>query len=100
LDEIPVFPGCLVMARPVALFVMSDEHGPDAKVICVPDDIRYDDIKGLDDISAWKRQEIQHFFSQYKSIEPKKHVDSEFAWKDVDAANTEIQESFDRAQHV
>ncbi|MGO3359070.1 MAG: inorganic diphosphatase [Bifidobacterium crudilactis] len=100
LNEIPVFPGCLVMARPVALFVMSDEHGPDAKVICVPDDVRYDDIKGLDDISAWKRQEIQHFFSQYKSIEPKKHVDSEFAWKDVDAANTEIQESFDRAQHV
>jgi inorganic pyrophosphatase len=35
LDE-PAFPGCQVLARPVALFWMLDEHGPDAKIFTVP----------------------------------------------------------------
>jgi inorganic pyrophosphatase len=30
LDE-PGFPGCLVLARPVGVFWMHDEHGPDAR---------------------------------------------------------------------
>ena len=34
LDE-PTFPGCLVMVRPVAVFWMHDEGGPDAKVLTV-----------------------------------------------------------------
>lgn len=98
LDEVPVFPGCQIIARPLALFVMSDEHGPDAKVICVPDDVRYDSINDLADVSVWKQREIQHFFSQYKVIEPNKHVDPNFAWNDVRAARKEIQESLQRAQ--
>src|SRR5687768_11615475 len=28
------FPGCLVKARPVGVFWMEDEKGPDAKIIC------------------------------------------------------------------
>src|SRR5262249_23765842 len=35
LDE-PTFPGCHIRARPVAVFWMRDEKGPDAKVLCVP----------------------------------------------------------------
>jgi inorganic pyrophosphatase len=35
LDE-PTFPGCLVRARPVAVFWMNDEKGPDAKILTVP----------------------------------------------------------------
>ena len=31
----PTFPGCHVWVRPVAVFWMSDEKGPDAKVFCV-----------------------------------------------------------------
>ena len=34
LDE-PTFPGCLVLARPVGVFWMHDEHGPDAKILTV-----------------------------------------------------------------
>ena len=34
LDE-PTFPGCLVTVRPVAVFWMSDERGPDAKLLGV-----------------------------------------------------------------
>ena len=31
----PTFPGCLITARPVGVFWMSDEHGPDAKILTV-----------------------------------------------------------------
>ena len=34
--EEPAFPGCLVMVRPIGVFWMHDEHGPDAKILTVP----------------------------------------------------------------
>ncbi len=33
----PTFPGCLIEARPVGLFRMTDDKGPDEKILCVPD---------------------------------------------------------------
>lgn len=35
LDD-PTFPGCWIESRPIGVFWMRDEKGPDAKVICVP----------------------------------------------------------------
>jgi hypothetical protein len=35
--EEPAFPGCLVTVRPVAVFVMYDEDGLDAKVLTADD---------------------------------------------------------------
>ena len=32
----PTFPGCLINVRPIGLFNMTDEKGPDSKVLCVP----------------------------------------------------------------
>src|ERR1700686_4394553 len=32
----PTFPGCHIFCRPVGVFWMSDEHGPDAKLLMVP----------------------------------------------------------------
>ena len=41
--EDPTFPGCWVRSRPVGVFWMTDDAGPDAKIICVPaDDPRWD----------------------------------------------------------
>src|SRR5947209_13128773 len=34
--EEPTFPGCLVAARPIGLFRMTDEAGGDDKILCVP----------------------------------------------------------------
>ena len=34
--EEPTFPGCLVTARVIGMFQMTDEKGPDDKVLCVP----------------------------------------------------------------
>ena len=45
----PVFPGCMVEARPVGMFQMTDEAGGDDKVLCVPaGDPRWDHIQEIE----------------------------------------------------
>ena len=41
-------PGCVVEARPVGVFNMTDDGGGDAKLLCVPADKRYDHITELE----------------------------------------------------
>lgn len=66
------FPGCVIPATPVGLFRMSDEHGLDDKILCVPSgDPNWNYITGLDGIPVQLRQEIEHFFSVYKQPEGK-----------------------------
>lgn len=68
----PTFPGCWIKARPIGIFWMEDEAGPDAKVICVPDDPFSETIVDIDDLSDALRSEIEHFFDVYKLLEPNK----------------------------
>jgi inorganic pyrophosphatase len=71
--EEPVFPGCWVSARPIGIFWMEDEKGPDAKVICVPlGDPRFDQVRDLHDMPTHLRSEIHQFFDVYKALEPGK----------------------------
>jgi len=32
----PTFPGCVIEVKPIGVFHMTDEKGPDEKIICVP----------------------------------------------------------------
>jgi inorganic pyrophosphatase len=67
----PTFPGCLVAARPIGVFWMADEHGPDAKLLCVPDrDPRFANIADIGDLDQYLLKEIRHFFDVYKTLEP------------------------------
>ncbi len=94
--EEPTFPGCLILSRPIAVFQMTDEKGPDAKVICVPaGDPRYEHMQDLNDIPSHQRGMIQHFFEVYKALEPGKLV-KELRWEDRGAAETEIAAAFER----
>jgi len=71
--EDPTFPGCVVRARPVGLFWMTDEHGPDAKLICVLDgDPQWERVTELDGLPGHLLNEIRHFFDVYKELEPGK----------------------------
>src|SRR5580698_7978746 len=75
LVEEPTFPGCLIASRPIALYNMTDEKGPDAKIICVPaGDPRYDHLQDIADLSEFLIGAIKHFFEQYKALEPNKSV--------------------------
>jgi inorganic pyrophosphatase len=72
LDE-PTFPGCVVRARVIAVFWMSDEEGPDAKLLCVPaSDPRFARFQELEDVPVYQISEIWHFFDIYKALEPGK----------------------------
>jgi inorganic pyrophosphatase len=67
----PTFPGCHVMVRAVAMFVMSDEKGDDAKILCVAaHDPRWNGVRDLSDVDEHALAEIEHFFEFYKTIEP------------------------------
>ena len=70
LDE-PTFPGCHIRARAIGVFWMTDEAGPDAKVLCVPaTDPRWAEVNELQDVPLYLRNEIEHFFTVYKDLEP------------------------------
>src|SRR6185312_5708078 len=69
----PTFPGCRIRARPVGVFHMTDEKGPDEKVICVPlKDPSFLRVADIHDIQPEFRDEIEHFFQVYKDLEEKK----------------------------
>ena len=96
LDE-PTFPGCLVTVRPVAVFWMSDERGPDAKLLGVAaHDIRKSGIRDLADVPPHLLNEIGHFFDIYKELEPGKSTDVR-GWMDRAEAERLIKEAEARA---
>ena len=69
----PTFPGCHIQARPVGLFKMWDEKGPDEKILCVPiGDPLWNHIKTLKEVPPHLLREIGHFFRIYKDLEKKK----------------------------
>ena len=69
----PTFPGCLIPVKPIGMFIMSDEKGPDDKIVCVPvHDPYWNGYSEVEDLPELLRQEIEQFFSIYKVLENKK----------------------------
>jgi inorganic pyrophosphatase len=89
----PTFPGCLIRSRPIGMFRMTDEKGPDAKILCVPaGDPRQENLRELDDLPPFDRLEIEHFFLIYKELEPGKSVEGQ-SWAARAAAEAEVEAS-------
>ena len=89
--EEPTFPGCLVTARVIGMFQMTDEKGPDDKVLCVPaHDPRAEHLRDIHHVPEFDRLEIQHFFEVYKDLEPGKSVEGS-RWADRAAAEAEVE---------
>jgi inorganic pyrophosphatase len=71
----PTFPGCRIRARVVGVFHMSDEKGPDDKLVCVPlSEPIFRDVRDIGDVLPAFRDEIEHFFRRYKELESKETV--------------------------
>ncbi len=70
----PTFPGCVVRARILGVFFMRDEAGSDAKLLTVLEhDPQWDGASDIGDLPPHLLNEIEHFFSIYKDLEPEKH---------------------------
>jgi|SRR5690606_27173459 len=91
----PTFPGCVMEVKPIGVFHMADEKGPDEKVICVPvSDPIWNRLNDLSDVNGHLLKEIEHFFKVYKDLEQKK-VDVE-GWGDVNEAKNIIEQCVER----
>lgn len=89
------FPGCMIEARPVGLFKMTDEKGPDEKILCVPvGDPFWNYIHTLDDVPPHLLKEVENFFKIYKELEKKKTGVK--GWASRSAAIKIIKESQER----
>nr|WP_240608187.1 inorganic diphosphatase [Dehalogenimonas alkenigignens] len=93
----PTFPGCLIEAKPVGLFRMRDEKGPDEKILCVPmGDPHWNFIQELSDVPPHLLKEIEHFFIIYKELEKKKTGVE--GWEDRESAIKAVHASRKRYQ--
>ncbi|MDY6054662.1 inorganic diphosphatase [Micrococcus sp.] len=95
IPDVDLIPGVVVEARPIGVFHMTDDGGGDAKLLCVAADKRFDHITELEDINEFLKQEIEHFFTRYKDLEPGKWVKAE-GWEGREAAEKELQASIER----
>lgn len=89
----PTFPGCRIRGRPVAVFRMWDEMGPDEKIVAVPlQDPMWSHVNDLPDLPTNLLNEIEHFFAVYKDLEEKKETGTE-GFADAAEARRVIAES-------
>jgi inorganic pyrophosphatase len=95
LDD-PTFPGCLVRVRVIGVFQMKDEAGPDAKLLTVLEhDPMRTETNDISDLPPHLLDEIAHFFSVYKALEPGKATQA-IGFEGRDVALEELRASRDR----
>jgi len=88
----PIVPGAVIRARPVGVLLMSDDKGFDEKVLSVPIDKLnpfYTNVKTHEDLPPLLIEQIMHFFTHYKDLEPGKKV-SMGEWAGLDVAHERI----------
>ncbi|WP_159021801.1 inorganic diphosphatase [Formosa sp. L2A11] len=91
----PTYPMTVMEVRPIGVFHMTDEKGPDEKIICVPvSDPIWNNKADIADLNPHRLKEIEHFFQVYKDLEKKK-VDTG-GWSDAEAAVKVYHECVDR----
>ena len=98
----PVVPGAVVRCRPIGALMMVDEAGGDEKILAVPDKATfpyYEKVEEADDLPDIVRQQIEHFFTHYKDLEPEKWVRVGRWLGKADSCRI-IQEAIDRAKEA
>jgi inorganic pyrophosphatase len=98
ITPVPLIPGVVVRCRPLGMLKMTDEAGPDAKVLAVPVDKvcgLYSHFKDYNDVSAWRLTMICHFFEHYKDLDKGKWVKVD-GWAGIEDARQEILNGVDR----
>lgn len=73
----PFIPGSIARVRPVGVLMMEDDAGGDVKLICVSVNKVYPyyaDVEEYTDLPKIVLDQIEHFFTHYKDLEPGKWV--------------------------
>ena len=94
----PLVVGSVIRCKPVCILNMEDEAGRDSKIVAVPHSSvskEYEDINSLTDLPVILKKQIEHFFTNYKTLEKNKWVKIS-GWGDIEEAHKEIEESISR----
>ena len=95
-----IIPGAIMNCRPVGALLMEDESGGDEKIIAVPSTKltrRYENVQNYTDLPQITIEQIEHFFTHYKDLEPGKWVKI-VRWVGADEARKLIQQGIERAK--
>ena len=93
----PTFAGCLIQARPLGLFKMTDKGENDYKILCVPNtDPIFAEHHDLWRVPPHYLREVEHFFSTYKDLEGEGSEVVPQGWDNVDKAYSEIDKAIAR----
>lgn len=95
---VPLMTGTVVRCRPLGMLQMTDESGPDAKILAVPVAklcTLYEKYRTAEELPGELLAQIAHFFQHYKDLEPAKWVKIE-GWTGPEEAAREIGASIDR----
>jgi inorganic pyrophosphatase len=96
----PIVAGAVVKCRPIGVLLMEDDAGGDEKLLCVPVNKTfpyYADVASYTDMPPIVLQQIEHFFTHYKDLEPGKWAKLN-GWGDVNEAKRIIVECIERAK--
>ncbi len=97
-----IIPGAVMSCRIVGVLLMEDEAGGDEKLIAVPSaklTRRYEKVENYTDLPAITIQQIEHFFTHYKDLEPGKWV-KVVRWGDAAEAHKLVLEGIERAKNA
>jgi inorganic pyrophosphatase len=95
-----IVPGAIMSCRIVGVLRMEDEAGGDEKLLAVPGSKltrRYDGIHDYSDLPAITLEQIEHFFTHYKDLEPGKWVKL-MGWGSAEEARGLVVAAMDRAK--
>ena len=95
---VPLIPGSVIRCRPIGMLAMTDDAGPDTKIVAVPIDKVFQGYREIDNVRGLPQStldRIQHFFEHYKDLEKGKWVRVE-GWRGPEEAKREISESVER----
>ena len=92
--------GSVIACRPVGVLYLEDEAGGDEKILAVPVtkvSPYYKDVANYTDLPPIVVEQIEHFFTHYKDLEPGKWAKLK-GWGDTDVAKRLILEAIERAK--
>ena len=95
-----IVPGAVMSVRPIGVLIMEDNAGEDEKIIAVPSakiSARYAGVNEIADMPDITIQQIEHFFTHYKDLEPGKWVKI-VRWADAAEARQMILDGIERAK--
>jgi inorganic pyrophosphatase len=96
----PIVPGAVMNCRVVGALIMEDDGGGDEKLVAVPSEkltSRYNHVQNYTDLPTILTQQVEHFFTHYKDLEPNKWVNIE-RWAGVDEAKDMVRQAIERAK--